>query len=148
VVPTLILRHDHTAQELGLVEPEKITPDMILGMVAEDEDVRRATANFDRATPRTSRELVRARDEAMAKAGIPPAQRAYLYSGEVDSYLIPRAARLGPAAPILQQLRREFAVLYGDYAERTLSFALRNYHHAKAEDLRREAGITVQAEAA
>jgi hypothetical protein len=146
--PFLLLRHDVTAEGLGLIEPEKITPDMILGMVADDEHVGRATANLDRATLSTHQELVRARDEAMARIGIAPARRAYLYSGEVDSYLIPRAARLGPAAPILQQLRREFAVLYGDYAERVLDFCLRNYHHAKADDLRREAGITVHAEAA
>ena len=141
VVPNLILRHDHSAEELGLVEPEPITPNAILNSVANDPAVRDAARRWDRTAPSTHRDLVRARDEAQARMGIPEADRVYLYSSEVESYLMPITMRMGRGdeAATIQRLRREFRVLYGDYAERVLAFCLRNYHHAHGEGLRRAA---------
>ena len=138
---TLILRHDHNAEELGLVEPEPITPNAIINSVANDPAVRAATGMWDRTAPSTHRDLVRARDEAQARMGILEADRAYLYSTEVESYLLPITMRMarGDEAATIQRLRREFRVLYGDYAERVLTFCLRNYQHANGEGLRRAA---------
>jgi hypothetical protein len=140
-VPALILRHDHNAEELGLVEPEKITPDMILASVSNDPEVKEAGARWDRATPSTHRDLVRARDDAQARLGIAPQDRAYLNSSEIDSYLLPIAMRMGRGeeAVTVQRLRREFRALYGDYAERVLAFCLRSYQHAHSDGLRRAA---------
>src|SRR5882672_9619247 len=45
----LMLRHEVSAEELGLVEPITVTPDMICGSVAEDPEVAAATWRWDRA---------------------------------------------------------------------------------------------------
>ena len=69
-VSNLLLRHDVTAEDLGIVEARKITPDDICGSVADDPEVAAATARWDRATPETYRELVRARLAAQERRGI------------------------------------------------------------------------------
>ena len=88
-------RHDVSAEEPGIVEPVKVTPDTICGSVANDPDVREADARLDRATPSTHRDLVAARLAAQARLGIPAAERAPLYSGEVEDYLMPVMVRMG-----------------------------------------------------
>src|ERR1700692_3438760 len=70
--------------------------DMILASVADDPKVKEAAVRWDRATPSTHYDLVRARDEAQARTGIPVANRAFLYSAEVDSILLPIVMCMGP----------------------------------------------------
>jgi hypothetical protein len=65
----------------GLIEHDKINPDMIVSLVADYPEVKEALARLDRATPSTHYELVRARDRAQAQRGIPVANRAFLSSG-------------------------------------------------------------------
>jgi hypothetical protein len=57
---------------------------MICGSVANDPNVAEAVLRLDRATPSTWRDLVVARLSAQARAGIPEADRAPLYSGQVE----------------------------------------------------------------
>ena len=94
-VPALLLRHGVTAEEFGLVEPEKITADSILARVASDPDVMHATAMWDLATPSTHYALARARDEAQARLGIAETDRHYLYTGQIDGEFIPIVSLLG-----------------------------------------------------
>jgi hypothetical protein len=61
------------AEGLGLVEPERMAPDMILASVADDPEVKEAAARWDAPPPSTHYDLVRARDEAQARTGIPVA---------------------------------------------------------------------------
>jgi hypothetical protein len=60
----LVLRHDVTGEDLGIVERQDITPDMICGSVSEDPAVVEAVLRWDRATLSTWRDLVGARDVA------------------------------------------------------------------------------------
>jgi hypothetical protein len=131
-VPSLILRHDTTAEDLGIVEARKITPDDICGSVADDPEVAAATAQWDRATPETYRELVRARLAAQERRGIPEAQRAPLYSGDVEGLLTPLLMRMGrdDEAAVIAHLRRDLRVKYGEYAQTVLLFMLRSYRKA------------------
>jgi hypothetical protein len=91
--------------------------------VADDPDVRAAYALFDRASPSTYRDLVRARLGARARAGIAPDQRAPLYSGDVESYLLPITLRMGRggAPQTLAWLRRDLRRLYGEHSEAVLA---------------------------
>jgi hypothetical protein len=70
-VPNLVLRHDVTGEDLGIVERQEITPDMICASVSEDPTVVEAVLRWDRATPSTWRGLVDARLAAQERAGIP-----------------------------------------------------------------------------
>src|ERR1700678_1193063 len=149
-VPSLMLRHDVTAEDLGIVEKQKITPDMILAMVADDPEVREAGARWDRATPETYPPLVRALCAAQARLGIAEADQALMSSGEVDGHMLPIVFRMGrdDEAVTVQTLRQQFRRLYGvqaggseELAERVLVFCLRTYQHSHAEGLKRAAGI-------
>ena len=60
----MVLRHDVTGEDLGIVERQDITPDMICASVSEDPAVVEAVLRWDRATPSTWRDLVGARDVA------------------------------------------------------------------------------------
>jgi len=149
-VPSLLLDHEATAEGLGIVEPKKITPDMILAMVAEDPDVREAGGRWDRATPETYPPLIRARLAAQARLGIAEADQALIFSGEVDGHMLPIVFRMGrdDEAVTVQTLRQQFRRLYGvqaggseELAERVLVFCLRTYQHSHAEGLKRAAGI-------
>jgi hypothetical protein len=149
-VAALLLRHQQTAEGLGLVPPEEITPDSLLGSIAADPDVREATARWDRATPSTHYELARARDEAQARIGIPEADRAFLYSSEVDSEFVPIVMRMGRGneAATAQMLKRSFAHRYRELGPPVLAFCLRTYRHGNIDSLRQAAGITAHVEAA
>jgi hypothetical protein len=70
---------------------------MIVSLVADYPEVKEAAARLDRATPSTHYDLVRARDKARARMGIPVANRAFLYSAEVDDYLLPIVVRMWPS---------------------------------------------------
>jgi hypothetical protein len=130
-VPSLVLRHDVTGESLDLVERQVITPDMICASVSEDPAVVQAVLRWDRATPSTYRDLVDARLAAQARAGIPEADRAPLYSGQVEEFLMPILMRMGrgdePA--VLVQLRQQLRRTYGEHAETVLVFMLRTYAH-------------------
>jgi hypothetical protein len=99
--------------------------------------VAEAVLRWDRATPSTWRDLVRARLAAQERAGISAESRAPLYSGQVEEFLMPIIMRMGkndePA--VLAQLRQNLRRTYGKHAETVLSFMLRTYQHGGAEKL-------------
>jgi hypothetical protein len=131
------------AEGLGLVEPERMAPDMILASVAEDPEVKEAAARWDRATPSTHYDLVRARDEAQARTGIPVANRAFLYSAEVDTDLLPIVMCMGRGdeAATAQALTRDFNERYREFGQRVLAFSLRTYRHGNIDGLKRAVGV-------
>ena len=116
---------------------------MILASVADDPEVKEAAARWDRATPSTHYDLVRARDEAQARTGIPVAKRAFLYSAEVDSILLPIVMRMGRGdeAATAQALTRDFNERYRDLGPRVLAFCLSTYQHGNIDGLRRAVGV-------
>jgi hypothetical protein len=142
-VPSLMLRHDVTAEDLGIVEKQKITPDMILAMVAEDPAVREAGGRWDRASIDTYLPLVLVRLAAQDRLGIPEAQQVLLYSSEVEDYLMPIIiGRLATDAERATELRAKFRRLYGPvYGELVLAFCLKNYPHGAVDGIRQAAGI-------
>jgi hypothetical protein len=131
------------AEAVGFIEAAKASPDIILASVAADPEVREATVRWDAATPATHYELVRARDQAQARMGIPAANRAYLYSAEVDNYLLPIVMRMGPGdeAATAQALTRDFNERYRDLGPKVLAFCLSTYQHGNIDGLKRAAGV-------
>jgi hypothetical protein len=131
------------AEGSGRVEPNKMNPDTIVSLVADDPEVKKAVAKWDRATPSTHYDLARARDEAQARKGIPVANRAFLSSAEVDDYLLPIVMVMwsGNEVATLQTLRRDFDERYGDLSPRVLAFCLRTFRHSNIEGLKRAAGV-------
>jgi hypothetical protein len=111
--------------------------------VADEPEVKEAAARLDRATPSTHYDLVRARDEAQARMGIPVANRAFLYSAEVDDYLLPIVARMWPGdeAATAQAIGRDFDERYRDLSLRVLAFCLRTFQHGNIDGLKRAAGV-------
>jgi hypothetical protein len=75
--------------------------------------------------------------------GIPVANRAFLYSAEVDDYLLPIVVRMWPGDEVatLQTLRRDFNERYGDLSHRVLAFCLRTFQHGNIDVLKRAAGV-------
>jgi hypothetical protein len=67
-----------------VVMPIAANPDVVCGLVAQETEVREAAVRWDRA-----RDLVAARLATQGRIGIPVAERAPLYSGEVDDFLMP-----------------------------------------------------------
>jgi hypothetical protein len=136
-VPNLVLRHDVTGESLDLVERQEITADMICASVSEDPAVVQAVLAWDRATPATWRALVAARLAAQARAGVPEAERAPLYSGQVEEFLMPILMRMGKGdePSVLAQLRQQLRRTYGEFAETILVFHLRTYAHGGTEKL-------------
>jgi hypothetical protein len=143
----LLVRHGVSGEALGIVPPYKATPDDILNSVADDPGVREAYARWDRATPSSHRDLVHARLEAQGRAGIAPDERAPLYTGEVESYLLPVTMRMGRggAPQTLAWIRRDLHRLYGEHGEAVLAFMLRVSQHAGADELREAAAAAVAA---
>jgi hypothetical protein len=137
----LLVRHEVSAEELGLVEPLPPTPDDICDSVADDPQVREAFARFDRATPSTCQDLVATRLLAQARAGVTAEERAPLYSDDVDSYLMSIVMRMGRGEEraTLHFLRNDLSRLYGPYAETVLQFMLRTYQHDGIDELREAA---------
>jgi hypothetical protein len=133
----LVLRHDVSAEEMGLIAPVKISPDDIYASVADDPAVIEAGKLWDRATPLTHRDLVAAVLAAQERAGIAPEDRAPISSGEVDGFLIPIIMRMGKGDEpvVLDQMRRQLRARYGEFAEIVLLFMLRSYRHGGTEKL-------------
>jgi hypothetical protein len=132
-----MLRHDVSAEELGIVAPVALSPDQICASVSEDPAVVQAVLRWDRATPSTWRDLVAARLAAQAQAGVPEADRAPLYSGQVEEYLTPILMRMGKGdePSILGQMRQHLGRIYGEHAEIVLRFMLRTDPHHRTEEL-------------
>jgi hypothetical protein len=132
-----MLRHDVSAEEMGLIEPVKISPDDIYASVADDPAVIEAGKLWDRATPSTHRDLVAAVLAAQERASIAPEDRAPISSGEVDGFLIPIIMRMGKGDEpvVLDQMRRQLRARYGEFAEIVLLFMLRSYRHGGTEKL-------------
>jgi hypothetical protein len=78
---------------------------------------------------------------AQARLGIPVADRAPLYSGAVEDFLVPVLFRMGRGeeGAVVVELRRELARLYGEFSEIVLTFMLTNYRHHSMEGLLRAA---------
>jgi hypothetical protein len=133
----LMLRHEISAEELGIVAPVTRSPDEICASVSDDPAVVEAVLRWDRATPSTRRDLVAARVAAQARAGIPENQRAPLYSGDVEGYLMPIILRMGKGdePSVLAQMRQHLRRTYGEHAEMVLGFMLRTYAHGGTEKL-------------
>jgi hypothetical protein len=112
-----------------------LSPDEICASVSEDPAVVQAVLRWDRATPSTWRDLVAARLAAQARVGIPEADRAPLYSGQVEEFLTPILMRMGKGdeAMILAQLRQHLRRTYGEQAQTVLHFMLRTYAHGGTE---------------
>jgi hypothetical protein len=127
----IVVRHDVNALDLGLVELAQLTPDDRLGHVAKDPEVKSALRASDPAKPETMAALVRARLDAQARAGVALADRAPLYSSEVESLLMPVVFPMsrgdGPGA--LATLRRDLRRQYLDMGEVVLAHALRVFPH-------------------
>jgi hypothetical protein len=126
-----MLRHDLSAEEMGVIQPIKVRPDEICASVSDDPEVGEAVLRWDRATPSTWRDLVRARLAAQERAGIPAESRAPLYSGQVEEFLIPIIMRMerDDEPMVLAQLRQNLRRIYGEHAETVLIFMLRTYQH-------------------
>jgi hypothetical protein len=142
-----MLRHDVSAEELGIIAPVTVSPDEICASVSEDPAVVQALQRWDRATPSTWRDLVAARFAAQARAGIPEADRAPLYSGDVEGYLMPIIMRMGKGdePSVLAQMRQHLRRTYGEHAETVLGFMLRTYAHGGTEKLLALASVKVAA---
>ena len=99
-------------------------------------EVREAAVRWDRATPSTHRDLVRARLATQAR-GIPAAERAPLYSGEVEDFLVPVMIRMGRGeeGAVVVELRKAPMRLYGEFGETVLTFMLKTYRHHSTEAL-------------
>jgi hypothetical protein len=137
-----LLRNSTNAEELGLIDPPPPpTYDDICNSVALDPAVKAA------ATPR---DLVYARLQAQRRVGIEPERQAPLYSGEVDSILLPVIGTILSRSHVrekLAELRRGLRATYGDAAEAILEFSLRTcVHRSRAlDDLRADARETTPA---
>jgi hypothetical protein len=135
----VVLRVDRNAEELGLIPHHIPTPDDIVSSVSDDSEVIAATKQWDRASSSTWRELVRARLAAQERRGIAEVDRAPLYSGQVDEYLVPILMRTGRGeeAHVLSFLRRDLGRIYGDVAIPVMLFMLRSYtvRHGGHENL-------------
>ena len=120
-----------------------MAPDVILASVADDPEVKKAAARWDRATPSTHYDLVRARDEAQARTGISVAKRAFLYAAEVDTDLLPIVMCMGHGdeAATAQALTRDFNERYREFGQRVLAFSLRTYRHGNIDGLKRAVGV-------
>jgi hypothetical protein len=119
-------------------------PDEICGLVADEPEVRAAAVRFDRANPSTCRDLVAARFAAQARIGIAEADRAPLYSGEVEAVLVPIMFRMGPGEEraVVAGLRKELTDVYGEFSETVLRFMLKTYRHGGTAALQRAANVT------
>ncbi len=126
-----LLRHNVNAEELGLVEALKPTPDDILASVADDPAVRAADRAADPSLPETMAALVHARLAAQIRAGVPPECRVPVYTGETESILVPLIMRMGrgDGPAFLSVLRKEFCRRYLNMGDAVLEFALRSYPH-------------------
>jgi hypothetical protein len=133
----LMLRQDVSAEELGIVEKIKPSPDEVCASVSDDPDVAAAISRWDRATPSTWHDLVRARLAAQERAGVPEDERAPLYSGDVEGVLTPLIMRMGRGdeAAVVTHLRRDCRIKYGEFAKMVLLFMLRTYRHGGTEKL-------------
>ena len=60
----MVLRHDVTGEDLGIVERQEITLDMICASVLKIQRWWRPCSGGTRATPSTWRDLIGARDAA------------------------------------------------------------------------------------
>jgi hypothetical protein len=132
-----MLRHDVSAEELGIIPVVRPTPDDVYASVADDPAVIEAGKLWDRATPSTHRNLVAAVLAAQERAGIVPEDRVPLSSGQVDEFLIPIVMRMGKddEPEVLAQMRRQLRARYGEFAEIVLLFMLSTYRHGGTEKL-------------
>jgi hypothetical protein len=126
----VILRHNTSAEALGLVEPEPLTGDRILAQIATDPQVRAAADRADPSLPETIYALAVARIAAQDRMGIPADKRAVLFSGQIEDLLMAPVMKLGRGgeAAVLAALRLQLRH-YRELTDFVLMSALRDYPH-------------------
>jgi hypothetical protein len=126
-----LLRFDVNAEARGLVDPEPLTGDRILGMVATDEVVHEANKVADPSIPESIYALAAARLAAQERRGIPEDKRVVMFSSEAENLLTGPLMRMGRGdeTATLALLRRQLRA-YGPLADFALTSALRDFGHA------------------
>jgi hypothetical protein len=129
-----ILRHNTSAEALGLVEPEPLTGDRILAEIATDPQVRAAADRVDPSLPETIYALAVARIAAQERMGIPADKRVVLFSGQVEDLLMAPVMKMGRGgeAAVLAALRQQLRH-YRELADFVLMSALRDYAHCSPQ---------------
>jgi hypothetical protein len=135
------LRHDISAEELGLIEPEPLTGDRILNLIAAEPEVHAALIRLDGDLPDTVYRVAAARLRAQERLGIPADKRVLLYSSEAETLLTPPLMKVASdlmaaesegsdcRIPLVELLRRQLRA-YRELADFALMSALREYGHA------------------
>jgi hypothetical protein len=120
----LMLRNSTSAEEMGFIPPRKLTSDDILASIAMDEAVLSANRRDD------LHGLAAARLAAQAALGVPEAERAVMYVGQVEDLLAAPLFKVPfDAEATLVMLRRQLRRGYGDLTEIVLHAILRDYPH-------------------
>jgi hypothetical protein len=126
----LLLRPDLDGESLGLIEPEPLTSNGIIAMVANDPEVREANRREDPEIPETVYALAAARLAAQERVGIPPSQRAVMYSDSIVDFLaFPLTRTPFDVQATLAFLRRQLCMQYRELGEFVLGTMLRDYPH-------------------
>jgi len=144
------LRHETNAEAIGLVEPEPLTGDRILGQIATDPQVRAAADRADPSLPETVYALAVARIAAQERIGIPAEKRVVLFSGQVEDLLMAPVMKMGRGeeAAVLAALRLQLRH-YRELTDFVLMSALREYAHGSPQiDALRAAARATAADAA
>jgi hypothetical protein len=127
----LLIRHNVSGEQLGLVESLPLVGDQILLAIRDDPEVHEAFMREDPAFPLTVYDLAKARLRAQDRMGIPEDKRVVMFSSEIDGLLTPYLMRAGKgdSAAILAILRRRLQH-YRELADFVLMSALREYSHS------------------
>jgi hypothetical protein len=134
----LLLRPDLDAESLGLIEPEPLTSNGIIAMVANDPEVREANRREDPEIPETVYALAVARLAAQERLGIPASQRAVIYTNYIEDMLAVPLSRLNfDAQATLALLRRQLSLRYGGLTDFVLSTLFRDYPHDQHPNFKR-----------
>jgi hypothetical protein len=134
----LLLRPDLDAESLGLIEPEPLTSNGIIAMVANDPEVREANRREDPEIPETVYALAVARLAAQERLGIPASQRAVIYVSHIEDMLAVPLSRVNFDAQVtLALLRRQLSLRYGGLTDFVLSTIFRDYPHDQHPNFKR-----------
>jgi hypothetical protein len=147
----LLIRHNASGEQLGLVETLPLVGDQILIAIRDDPEVREAFLREDPAFPLTAYDLAKARLRAQERMGIPEDKRVVMFSSEIDGLLTPLLMRLGRGDEVaaVAILRRQLQH-YRELGEFVLQSALREYGHSFShlEALRAAAKVSAPSVAA
>jgi hypothetical protein len=134
----LLLRPDLDAESLGLIEPEPLTSNGIIAMVADDPEVKEANRREDPALPETVYALAVARLAAQERRGVPASQRAVIYVSHIEDMLAVPLSRVDFDAQVtLALLRRQLSLRYGGLTDFVLGTIFRDYPHDNHPNFKR-----------